>query len=256
MSSTQPPHSRRELGLNSFLGLVLVDAAMIACSESGLSATEAVTGRCSVRRFLSRPVPLETVKTILVDAARAPSGTNTQPWKVFCVMGAARDRLSAAVLKAARHGERSEEYAYMPTPLREPYLTRRRRVGYELYRLYGIARDDYAARKEAMLRNFEFFGAPVGLFFAMDRDLLHGSWLDCGMFMQNVMVLARHHQLDTCPQQAWCEFGMIVRRELNIPDEQILVSGMALGYKAPEAPENTLQSERMPLEEFLVLKTI
>ena len=159
------------------------------------SATRIITGRRSIRRFLPDDVPAETLRAILTDAARAPSGTNTQPWKVWCVTGAARDRVSQAVCAAAFAGERSEEYPYMPSPLPEPYLSRKRQVGYALYELYGIARDDYPARTQAMLRNFEFFGAPVGLFFTMDRDLLHGSWLDCGMFMQNVMLLARDHGL-------------------------------------------------------------
>jgi nitroreductase len=220
----------------------------------GLTATEAVTGRRSVRKFLSTPVPLETVRTILADAARSPSGTNMQPWKVYVAMNAARDRLCRAVLAAARVGSRSDEYAYMPSPLKEPYLSRRRRIGFELYRLYGVARDDLEGRKQAMLRNFEFFGAPVGLFFAMERDLLLGSWLDCGMFMQNVMVLARAHGLETCPQQAWCEYGSVVHDELSIPGDQIVLSGMALGFADAQAPENTLISERMAPEEFATFR--
>ncbi|MCC0041017.1 MAG: nitroreductase [Rhodobiaceae bacterium] len=217
---------------------------------SNMTAVEAVTGRHSMRRFLPTPVAEETVRAILAGAARAPSGTNTQPWKVICVTGEARARVSQAVLRAANAGERSEEYAYMPAGLREPYLTRRRTVGYALYNLYGIARDDYPARKEAMLRNFTFFGAPVGLFFTMDRDLLYGSWLDCGMFMQNIMVLARAHGLETCPQQAWCEFGKAVREALPIPDDEVLVCGMAMGHLDPDAPENTLVSERADVDEF------
>jgi nitroreductase len=215
-----------------------------------LMATEAVTGRRSVRRFLAAPVPQDTIRTILADASRSPSGTNMQPWKVHVVMGAARDRLCQAVLAAANAGNRSDEYAYMPSPLKEPYLSRRRRVGYELYALLGVARDDFESRKRVMLRNFEFFGAPVGLFFAMERDLLLGSWLDCGMFMQSVMILARAHGLETCPQQAWCEYGSVVHDELSIPDDQIILSGMALGFSDPQAPENTLVSERIAPEEF------
>lgn len=220
-----------------------------------MTATEVVTGRRSVRRFLSTPVDLQVVRTILSDAARAPSGTNTQPWQGYCVTGNARTRLSAAVLDAAKAGRMSEEYAYMPTPLPEPYLTRRRRVGYELYRLYGIERDDYPRRKAAMLRNFEFFGAPLGLFFAIDRGLLHGSWIDCGMFMQNVMILARDHGLETCPQQAWCEFGDVVHQQLDIPAGLILVSGMALGFADQSAPENTLRSERVDIEEYVTFRS-
>lgn len=212
--------------------------------------TETVTGRHSVRRFLQTPVADETIRAILEGAARAPSGTNTQPWHVTVVTAAARDRVSTAVLKAAEAGERALEYPYMPKDLREPYITRRRQVGYALYDLYGIARDDFLARKAAMLRNFEFFGAPAGLFFSMDCDLQFGSWLDCGMFMQNVMILARAHGLETCPQQAWCEFGSTVREAIGLPEDQVLISGMALGVMDPDAPENTLVSEREKVEDF------
>lgn len=217
-----------------------------------LTVTEAVTGRRSVRRFLSTPVLSDTVRTILADAARSPSGTNMQPWKVHVVMGPARDRLSRVVLAAADAGNRSDEYAYMPSPLKEPYLSRRRRIGFELYRLYGVARADLEGRKRAMLRNFEFFGAPVGLFFAMERDLLLGSWLDCGMFMQSVMIVARAYGLETCPQQAWCEYGSILHDELSIPDDEIVLSGMALGFADAQAPEDSLVSERVAPEEFAI----
>jgi nitroreductase len=134
----------------------------------------------------------------------------------------------------------------------EPYLSRRRKVGFELFRLYGIARDDFDARKRAMLRNFEFFGAPVGLFFTMEKSLLLGSWLDCGMFMQNVMILARAHGLETCPQQAWCVYGRVVHEQLRIPDTHIMLSGMAIGHPDPDAPENTLISDRITTDEFTV----
>lgn len=215
-----------------------------------LTVTEAVTGRRSVRRFLPTPVSSEVVRTILADAARSPSGTNIQPWKVYVVMGAARDRLCRAVLAAANAGMHSDEYNYMPSRLKEPYRSRRRRVGFDLYGLYGVEQDDLEGRKRAMLRNFELFGAPVGLFFAMERYLLLGSWLDCGMFMQNVMILTRAHGMETCPQQSWCEYGSIVHDELSIPGDQIILSGMALGFADPQAPENTLVSERIAPEEF------
>jgi nitroreductase len=216
----------------------------------GLSVLQAVVDRRSIRRFLPTSVPMPTVRAILHAAARAPSGTNIQPWKVHVVTGATRERLSQAVLKAAQDGQRSDEYAYIPSPLPEPYLSRRRQVGFELYRLYGIERTNHEARKQAMLRNFEFFGAPVGLFFVMDRFLLEGSWLDCGMFMQNVMVLAREFGLETCPQQAWCEYGGLVHEHLGISSDEIMLSGMALGYPDLDAPENTLVSDRLPVEGF------
>ena len=209
-----------------------------------------VVNRHCTRRFLPTPVPMEVMRAILAGAARAPSGTNYQPWHVHVVTGAAKERLSRAVLAAAEAGERSEEYPYAPEPVVEPYLSRKRRVGYELYRLYRIGRDDYPARMRAMLRNFEFFGAPVGIFFTMERSLLYGSWLDCGMFMQNVMILARAYGLETCPQQAWCEFGKAVHAELNIPDTHVLVSGMAIGRIDRTAPENLLVTERETVDGF------
>ena len=208
-----------------------------------------VSERSSKRNFLPNAINIEIVKDIIRDASRAPSGTNTQPWKVTCVTGETKKNLTNAVLEAAEIGNAKLEYQYMPSKLKEPYISRKRAVGYALYELYGVKRDDYPARKAAGLRNFEFFGAPVGLFFRMDRELLYGSWLDVGMFMQNVMILARGKGLETCPQQAWCEFGPIVHKVLNIPDDEIIISGMSMGYAA-DAPENTLVSERVPLDDF------
>jgi nitroreductase len=216
-----------------------------------MKVTKAITERRSIRRFLPKEVPTDIIKTILADASRAPSGTNTQPWKVTCVTGKKKEQLSRAISDAIKNDQANLEYQYMPSKLREPYITRKRRVGYALYELYGIARDDYPARKQAMLRNFEFFGAPLGLFFRMDRDLLFGSWLDMGMFMQNVMILARAHGLESCPQQAWCEFGSTVHKVLDIPEDEIIISGMSLGYAA-KAPENTLISERADVDEFAI----
>ena len=208
-----------------------------------------VIERSSKRNFLPDAVDINVVKNIIRDASRAPSGTNTQPWKVTCVTGETKKKLTNAVLDAAERGHAKLEYEYMPAKLKEPYISRKRAVGYALYELYGIKRDDYPARKAAGLRNFEFFGAPVGLFFRMDRELLYGSWLDVGMFMQNIMILARAKGLETCPQQAWCEFGATVHQALNIPDDEIIISGMSLGYAA-DAPENTLVSERVPIDDF------
>ena len=216
-----------------------------------MNVTQAITERHSIRRFLPKEVSPDIIKKILTDASRAPSGTNTQPWKVTCVTGEKKEKLSRAIIDAIKNDQANLEYRYMPSKLREPYISRKRKVGYKLYELYGISRDDYPARKQAMLRNFEFFGAPVGLFFRMDRDLLYGSWLDMGMFMQNIMILARAHGLESCPQQAWCEFGSTVHKVLDIPDDEIIISGMSLGYAA-KAPENTLISERADVDEFAI----
>lgn len=173
-----------------------------------------------------------------------------QPWLVHAVSGESLDRLSQAVRREAETGEPSLEYAYLPETIKEPYLSRRRKIGFDLYAHYGIDKNDMPARKEAMLRNFDFFGARNGLFFTMDRDMSLGSWLDCGMFMQNVMVLARAFGLETCPQQAWCDYGAVVHRELEIPDGHILLSGMSIGYEDPSAPENSLESTRASVDEF------
>ena len=151
---------------------------------------------------------------------------------------------------AAENGETSLEYAYLPETIKEPYLSRRRKIGFDLLALYGVDRYDLTGRKAGMLRNYDFFGAPVGLFFSMDRDMALGAWLDCGMFMQNVMIMARAHGLETCPQQSWCEYGQGVHRELGLPDDRLLLSGMALGYADLDAIENTLVSTRAPVDEF------
>ena len=218
-----------------------------------LDVRTAVIGRKSVRGFKPDPVPLALVHRILDEAARAPSGTNTQPWRVHIAVGAARDRLSAALIDAAQSGPQQNEYRYSPDELPEPYLSRRRKVGFDLYGIAGIARGDMAGRKKQALKNYTFFGAPVGLFFALDRRLDLGSWLDIGMFMQNVMVLARGYGLETCPQAAWIYYGPTVHKALGIPDTEMLISGMALGHPDWSVPENALETERAPSTEFTIV---
>jgi nitroreductase len=223
---------------------------MESAPSSGVTAIDAVTGRRSVRAFLPTPVSDETIRAILAGASRAASGTNIQPWLIYVVRGEARERLSQAAITAMEAGDTALEYAYLPEVMKEPYLSRRRKIGYDLFSKYGIARDDYPARKAAMLRNYSFFGAPVGLFFTLERDNALGAWLDCGMFMQNVMVLARAYGLETCPQQAWCDIGPVVHRMLDIPEGHVVLSGMALGYEDTGATVNSLVSERVPVDEF------
>lgn len=220
-----------------------------------MSVREAVVGRRSVRGFLPTPVPDATIRQILADASRAPSGTNSQPWYVHVVTGAARDRMSKAVLEAARAGKRSEEYPYFPDDPGEPYQSRRRKVGFDLYALYGIDRKDMQGRARAGLKNYEFFGAPVGMFFSMDKKMLYGSWLDLGMFMQNVMIVARGYGLETCPQQAWGHYGATVHEVLGLPDSRVMISGMSLGYEDKSAIANTLVSEREPVDGFATFLT-
>jgi nitroreductase len=217
-----------------------------------LDVRTAVIGRKSVRGFKPDAIPRAAIESLLDDAARAPSGTNTQPWRVYVAMGEARDALCHAVATAATLGPQDLEYRYSPATLPEPYLSRRRKVGFDLYGIAGIARGDMEGRKRQALKNFTLFGAPVGLFFTMDRRLEYGSWLDIGMFMQNVMILARGAGYETCPQAAWAYHGPLVHRSLGIPDDEILISGMALGVPDWDVAENALETERAPAREFAV----
>lgn len=216
----------------------------------------AMAGRRSVRAFLPREIAAERVDEILRIAARAPSGTNLQPWRVHVVTGRSRERLviqvCAAFDAAANEAEPAytAEYAYYPAEFFEPYLSRRRKVGWDLYGLLGIARGDKARMHAQHRRNFEFFGAPVGLMFTIDRRLALGSWLDYGMYLQNVMLAARARGLDTCPQAAWIDYHRSIGKLLEFSAEEQLVCGMALGFADPAAVENTLVTERAGLEEF------
>lgn len=216
---------------------------------------EAVTQRRSVRAFLDTPVPRATVERILALAARAPSGTNMQPWKAHVLTGTARDRLCDAVLAAFDGPEQhANEWAYYPKEFREPYLARRRKVGWDLYGLLGIARGEAERMHAQHGRNFRFFDAPVGIIFTIDRHLEIGSWLDYGMFLQNVMLLARSHGLETCPQAAFAAYHKVIRAELGLDDEAVVVCGLSLGHADWSAPENTLITERVPLAEFVTFR--
>jgi nitroreductase len=217
-----------------------------------MDVLEAMATRRSIRGFRPDPVPRETIEAILAAASRAPSGSNIQPWHVRVTAGAEKVRLSAALRAAHDAREKAtREYHYYPRAWREPYLARRRATGWGLYGLLGIGRGDTAAMHAQHGRNYDFFGAPVGLFFTMDRDMELGSWLDCGMFVQGVMLAARGFGLHTCPQAAFCDFHHIVRRELSLPDDRILVCGISLGFADPDAPANRLVTAREKLEDFV-----
>ncbi|HSN33295.1 MAG TPA: nitroreductase [Ideonella sp.] len=222
--------------------------------EAVAAVDAAITSRRSVRAFLPTPVPRAVMEDILGVASRAPSGTNTQPWRVWVLTGAAKEALSAKLRAAyddpVERERHREEYAYYPTDWVSPYLERRRKVGWDLYGLLGIARGDKARMHAQHRRNYDFFGAPVGLMFTLDRVMRQGSWLDFGMFLQNVMVAARARGLDTCPQAAFTPFHRIVLDHLGAPPEQQLVCGMSLGHADPRAVENTLVTEREPVAAF------
>ena len=218
------------------------------------AVADALESRRSIRAFLPTPVPRDVLEAILALASRAPSGTNTQPWRVHVLTGAARQRLVDRILAAYDDPEvlaaHSEEYDYYPRQWVSPYLERRRKVGFDLYALLGIAKGDKDRMKAQHARNYRFFGAPVGLIFTIDRILGQGSWLDYGMFLQNLMIAARAQGLHTCPQAAFTQFHRIITEELGLPPEQMVVCGMALGYADPAAVENSLRTERTPVAEF------
>lgn len=214
---------------------------------------DAIASRRSIRRFLPTPVPAETVEAILDAAARAPSGTNMQPWRGYALAGAAKDSLVDAVQAAFDAGEtgHEQEVQYYPDAFFEPYLSRRRAVGWDMYGLLGIAKGEAVKMKAQHRRNFQFFDAPVGLMFTIDRRLATGSWLDYGMFLQNVMTAARVRGLDTCAQAAWTHYHRAIRPVLGLSDEETVVCGMALGYADPDAPENGLVTARAPARSFM-----
>ena len=213
-----------------------------------MNTLEAIASRRSVRAFRPDPVPPETIREILEIAARAPSGTNMQPWKVRVVTGTVRERLVRAALEA---GPVPAEYKYYPDKFPEPYLSRRRKVGWDLYGLLGIRRGENEKMRAQHDRNQMFFDAPVGMIFSIDRVLEIGSWLDYGMFIGNVMTAARHFGLHSCPQVAWTPYHEVVRQVLGMPQEEVLVCGMALGYEDEGAVENSLRTERAAIEEWV-----
>jgi nitroreductase len=222
--------------------------------EQTAAVDEAITSRRSLRAFLPTPVPRETLEDILRVASRAPSGTNTQPWKVYVLTGEPLRALSSAVLAAYDDPELSaehhEEYAYYPRQWQSPFIERRRKVGWDLYGLLGIAKGDKLRMHDQHGRNYRFFDAPVGLMFTIDRVMEQGSWLDYGMFLQNVMVAARARGLDTCPQAAWTQYHRIILKAIAAPENEMLVCGMSLGHADPNAIENSLQTEREPVSGF------
>jgi nitroreductase len=214
----------------------------------------AMASRRSVRRFLPVPVPRAVVAEILDVAARAPSGTNMQPWRGHVLIGAPKDELCWAVLKVfdAQDTGHRHEVQYYPDEFFEPYLSRRRKVGWDLYGRLGIARGENAKMRAQHRRNFEFFDAPVGMVFTIHRALATGSWLDYGMFLENVMVAARARGLDTCAQAAWTHYHKVIRPVLGLAEEEVVVCGMALGHADLSAPENGLVTERTPSEAFMI----
>ena len=219
---------------------------------------QAITSRMSVRAFLPDDIPRETLMQVLDVASRAPSGVNTQPWKVYVLQGATRDALVSKVCAAhdavradpslAAHYQ--EAYPYYPEKWVSPYIERRRENGWGLYVLLGIGKGDKDKMHTQQQRNYQFFGAPVGLMFTIDSVLGRGSLLDYGMFLQSIMVAARGHGLHTCPQAAWNGFAKIILPHIGAGEEEILVCGMSLGYADPSALVNSFHTPREPASQF------
>lgn len=217
-----------------------------------MTATEAITSRRSIRAFTNDDVADDLIRTILTDAARAPSGTNIQPWHITVLQGDALANLVDAAQAAFDSGDRNEKAdEYYPTEFVEPYLARRRKIGWDMYGLLGIEKGEYDKMAAQHRKNYEFFGAPVGIFFTLHKTMQSGGWMDLGLYMANVMALAREHGLHTCPQAAWQDYAHVVHEHLQLPEDQVVVVGLALGYEDTEHPVNALRTERAPLEEFV-----
>lgn len=211
----------------------------------------AMKARRSTRAFLDREVSADTIHSILEAARWSPSGVNMQPWQVAVVRGDTRRRISEALIAARQAGEREKpDYDYYPAEWFEPYKGRRKASGLALYSALGIGRDDIQARTEAWYNNYRFFGAPVGLLVFIDRRLGQGSWIDTGMFLQNIMLAAESAGLATCPQASLAEFPAIIRGILDIDENMALVCGLSLGYPDTEAAVNGYRTPREPVEAF------
>ena len=218
-----------------------------------MQVQEAVESRHSIRAFLPTPVAHETLRKVLLLAARAPSGGNVQPWHIDVLCGDALARFRADMRDALRPDAPAQapEYAVYPEALPSPWRERRFEVGEDMYALLGIARDDKAARLRWFARNFDFFGAPLALFCTVERRMGPPQWSDLGMYLQTVMLLLRAEGLDSCAQECWSRYPDTVRRALDLPDSRMVFCGMAVGYRDPAHPVNALVSRRAPEAQWL-----
>ncbi|MDH4569044.1 nitroreductase [Pseudomonas sp. BN414] len=221
-----------------------------------MSVAELLRKRISVRAFTAEPVEAQTVLDLLEDARWSPSGGNLQPWKVIAVSGEeklALERLAVETLLKNPRGEAGDHPIY-PEGLIDPYRSRRYKVGEDMYALLGIPREDKAVRLRNLSRNYQFFGAPVGIFFVIDRSMGHGQWAHVGMFMQSLALLAEERGLATCMQEAWGMVRESLHRHFELPEHELVYCGMALGHADRSAPVNSLRSDRAPVEEFAQLR--
>jgi len=216
-----------------------------------MNVSDAIHSRHAARAFLDTPVSRQSIEQILEAARWAPSGVNTQPWQAVVVTGEIKRQITGALIAARQQGvESSPDYDYYPSSWQEPYRARRKACGLALYGALGIRKDDKERQLQAWQNNYRFFGAPVGLLFFVDRQLAQGSWVDMGMFLQNVMLAALEQGLATCPQASLAEYPDRVRAILGLPKDLQMVCGMALGYENTEHPVNNYRTERLPVDEF------
>ncbi len=216
-----------------------------------MEISEAIRHRASTRAYLDRPVSRDVIDQILETSRWAPSGVNTQPWRVAVVMGETKRRLGEALAEARLSGQAPDpDYNYYPDRFPEPYRSRRKACGLALYGALGIERDDMESRMAQWLKNYHGFGAPVELLFFVDAAVEKGSWVDMGMFIQTVMLAARGHGLETCPRASIAEFPGIVRSILEFPDSLLLICGVAVGYADPDHAANSYRTEREPVDGF------
>ena len=217
-----------------------------------MRVSEAINSRRSMRVFKPDPVPLADIEWIIDTANRAASNGNLQPWKLYVTTGAARQRLSAAILKAMDDGDNGPgaEYSVYPKIFPAVYDARRKLVGKQLYTLLDVPRGDAAGMLKQFRKNYDFFDAPVGMILCVERVMEKGQWIDCGIFLDQLMLLAREKGLHTCPQAAFSRYQHVVRRELKVPDEQVVICGLALGKADPDEVPNNLITERAPIKDF------
>jgi nitroreductase len=217
-----------------------------------MDVREAVASRYSCRSFLEKPVAKEIVREIICSAARAPSAGNMQPWHVYVLSGDSIKALKADLAARTNELPKGEggDYQIYPEPMTSPYRERRFEVGESLYGSIKVTREDKPSRYRQYARSYQFFGAPVALFFVLERSFGLAQWADIGGFLQTFMLLARAHGLHTCPQQAWVAFHKTVRTHLALPPHLIVYSGMALGYADENDPINSWRAPRAPLETY------
>ena len=221
-----------------------------------MDVNEAVARRQSVRAFTTQPVPAALLRELLAGAQRAPSGGNLQPWRVYALGGSELAAFKAAIAARLDQGIDGEqpEYAVYPPALWEPFRARRRATGAQRYAALGFDEKDRAGQRELLRRNFDFFGAPVGLFFCIDRRFGAPQWSDLGMYMQTLMLLAVERGLDTCPQEVWANWPRLIADVLRLPAQTMVFAGMALGYRDGAHPLNAFRTTRVSFEQSIELR--